>query len=57
MREGSEGEGTLHLAHVVVEDGLRAVGLGQVEAVVDFEALADRLEGENQSVLAYVHGW
>lgn len=57
MREGSEGKGTLHLAHVVVEDGLRAVGLGQVEAVVDFEALADRLEGENQSVLAYVHGW
>lgn len=43
MREGSEGEGTLDLTDMVVEDGLRAVGLGQVEAVVDLQALAHRL--------------
>lgn len=43
LGEGSEGEGTLHLTHVVVEDGLGAVGLCQVEAIVDLQTLAHRL--------------
>ena len=40
--EGAEGEGALHLAHVVLEDGLPGEGLRQVEAVLDLEALAER---------------
>ena len=36
-----EGEGTLDLAHVVVEDVLSGEGLGQVEAVFDLEGLAE----------------
>lgn len=43
LREGSESEGALDLAHVVVQDGLGAVGLRQVEAVVDLQTLAHRL--------------
>ena len=41
LGEGSEGEGALHLAHVVFEDCVGGEGLGQVEAVLDLEALTD----------------
>ena len=37
--EGSEGKGTLHLADMVVQDGLGSEGLCQVEAVLDLEGL------------------
>ena len=59
MWERSEGEGTLHLAHVVIEDGLRAVRLGQVEAVVNLEALVDRLWGRERERLecSNTHFW
>ena len=39
--EGTEGKCALHLAHVVFEDGLRAKGLGQMEAVFNLERLAE----------------
>ena len=42
--EGSEGEGALHLTDMVVEYGLRAVWLRQVEAVVHLQTLANRLQ-------------
>ena len=42
LGEGSEGEGTLDLADVVLQDGLRGERLCQVEAVVNLERLTDR---------------
>lgn len=39
--EGSESEGTLDLAHVVLEDRLRREGLSQVEAVLDLQRLTN----------------
>lgn len=50
MREGTEGKCTLDFAHVVIKNGLGAVGLGKVEAVVDLQALTHGLQGEKHCV-------
>ena len=42
LGEGSEGEGTLDLAHVVLQDGVRAERLREVETVLNLETLAHR---------------
>ena len=41
LGEGSEGEGALDLADVVLQDRLRGEGLGEVEAVLYLEGLTD----------------
>ena len=42
LGECSEGEGTLDLAHVVLQDGVRAERLREVETVLNLETLAHR---------------
>ena len=41
LRESSEGKGTLDLTDMVIQDGLGSEGLGQVEAVLYLEGLAE----------------
>ena len=40
--EGSEGKGTLDLTHVVLQNRLRTESLGEVETILNLEALAHR---------------
>ena len=40
--EGSEGKGTLDLTHVVLQNRFRTESLGEVETVLNLEALAHR---------------
>ena len=40
--EGSEGKGTLDLTHVVLQNRVRTESLGEVETILNLEALAHR---------------